>query len=70
MQRHQADFLVFLSMVKIIDGIELKLIIIQLYKDEKAHENSSPEVSIDVGVCTVQGRRPYQEDQFAVGILF
>lgn len=36
--------------------------------EEKGNQQESP--VIDVGVCSLQGRRPYQEDQFAVKLKY
>ena len=43
------------------------LIYFLVFEDEKGGNQESP--VIDVGVCSLQGRRPYQEDQFAVIII-
>eukprot|EP00602_Paraphysomonas_sp_CaronLab_P002170 CAMPEP_0185027812 /NCGR_PEP_ID=MMETSP1103-20130426/13044_1 /TAXON_ID=36769 /ORGANISM="Paraphysomonas bandaiensis, Strain Caron Lab Isolate" /LENGTH=635 /DNA_ID=CAMNT_0027561947 /DNA_START=194 /DNA_END=2101 /DNA_ORIENTATION=- len=37
-----------------------------LSSDEKASDDNADASGLDVGVCSVQGRRPYQEDQYAV----
>mmetsp|Transcript_21604 Transcript_21604/g.31432 ORF Transcript_21604/g.31432 Transcript_21604/m.31432 type:complete len:643 (+) Transcript_21604:237-2165(+) len=37
-----------------------------LSTDDKASDSNADTSGLDVGVCSVQGRRPYQEDQYAV----